>query len=509
MTHRRIAALGAALTAIALGTAAAPASAANYTCESSALRGQIATAPAIEPVTANKGQSTCRQARGGVNTGLPGLGSVKALFAETGLAGPASDVRQQTATASGGVADLALGPPVNLGVQIPGLEEALAQLPVLNVPPLITLDLRKAVMSVLQASPQLLRIQVAAAYARARCVDGKVELTGSSNIAGIKLLGLDLPTDEAVSQVVNVLGDGIDLSKLDPALLLPPGVTLDPVLANTIRGLLAGLPKLQLPAAVAELRLTPNQQIKTANGLTQRALHVNLKLAGQQLLDLTLGEATVGANDVDCKGATAPPTTAAEAALQCTNRRLVLSDVYRSGNRVRLVGYADRRYIGRTVAIHQVDGMRGGGPRVARVKIKPDGSFETTAPLPRKEIRNTNRARYQARLGKERSMRLKLMRRMQVRNVKLDGKQVRVSGRVVRPLAQPVRTIEVRRRVSCDKWKLVKRIRPRGDGSFTTRVEAPGSGLAGTYRFATKVRKVRTNPKTYPTFTLPRFVDPR
>jgi hypothetical protein len=38
-------------------------------------------------------------------------------------------------------------------------------------------------------------------------------------------------------------------------------------------------------------------------------------------------------------------------------------------------------------------------------------------------------------------------------------------------------------------------------------VAAPPNQLAAVYRFATRVRKTSTNPKTFPTFTLPRYVD--
>ena len=104
-------------------------------------------------------------------------------------------------------------------------------------------------------------------------------------------------------------------------------------------------------------------------------------------------------------------------------------------------------------------------------------------------------------------MRLKLRRRMVVRSVRVSGGKVRIRGVVTKPLAAPARTIEVRRRVSCKRWVLVKRIKPKRDGSWSTTVDAPPSQQAAAYRLATKVRKFRRNPKTYPTFTLPRYVD--
>ena len=494
MSYRSIVVLGAAFAATLI--TAAPASAA-YTCKASAVRGQVLTAPAIEPITANDGAATCRADKGGLASALPAPLAVSALFAETTLSNPSSPASEQVAYATGGIADLRIGPALNLGAQLP-VEQALANLPVLTVPLVGSFDLKPAVLALLQPSAEVLRIQGAVAYAYAQCSNGALQLTGSSKLAGVKLAGLDLPTDQAVTQTAQVVGGGaIDPSQLDPA-LIAPGVN-----ATLVQTALDALPVITIPPTLAELRLTPAFQEKTATRLTQRALQLNLKVGGVQILDLALGEAIAGATGVDCSAAAGSPS---QAALACTTRKLVLTDVLERSGRVRLTGAADRKLIGRTVDIHLVR-ARGGGPRVARAKVRSDGSFRTTAKLPPRRVRGSNNTRYQARLGRERSLRLKLRRRMIVRSVRVSGGKVRIRGVVTRPLAAPARTIEVRRRVSCKRWVLVKRIRPRRDGSWSTTVDAPPSQLAAAYRFATKVRKVRSNPKTYPTFTLPRYVD--
>jgi hypothetical protein len=148
----------------------------------------------------------------------------------------------------------------------------------------------------------------------------------------------------------------------------------------------------------------------------------------------------------------------------------------------------------------------GNGKVVARPKVAKNGSFRATAPMPGARIRGTNRARYFARIGHERSLRLKLMRRMVVSRLASRNGRVTIAGRVVRPLAKPVRTIEVRRRLSCKRWRVVKRIRPGHSGAFRVVLKAPKGQVASVYRLTTRVRKVTTNPKTYPTFTLPRAV---
>jgi hypothetical protein len=521
MKHRNMGLLAAVASAAALGVAA-PASAANWTCEASSLKGQVLPAlglPAIEPITANKGQATCKTAKSPTASPLPApLSSVlqpSVLFAETSLTGPSDNVGAQTVTASGGLADLRLGLPTP---QIPQLQAAIEAVPAVEVPlgllgttlgigPSLSVDPRPALRALVQPNVELLRIRAGAAYAKASCVDGKLALDGSSQVAGISLLGQDIVLNGAVEQVLTVLGgQSINLGTLDPAKLgLPPIITPNilEVLKPTIQGVLGALPSIELPPSVARVRITPAQQVKTATSLTQNALAVQIDLAGQRIIDLNLGSASVGAKDIECANVV---TSAEQAALQCTSRRLVLTDVLQRGNRVRLTGAADKRYVGKQVNLHFVPPF-GGGPRVATATVQKDGSFSASAKLPPKRLRNSNRARYQARIGDERSLRLKFRRRMAVQTVKVADGKVRIAGRVSRPLAAPARTIEVRERVSCKTWRVVKRIKPKRDGSWSTTLDAPESQLAGTYRFTTKVRKNTRNKKTYPTFTLPRYVD--
>jgi hypothetical protein len=59
--------------------------------------------------------------------------------------------------------------------------------------------------------------------------------------------------------------------------------------------------------------------------------------------------------------------------------------------------------------------------------------------------------------------------------------------------------------MSCHKTMLVKRFKPRADGTFSVTLKAP-KGKAAVYRLATSVREKLSNPRNYPTFTLPRGV---
>ena len=104
-------------------------------------------------------------------------------------------------------------------------------------------------------------------------------------------------------------------------------------------------------------------------------------------------------------------------------------------------------------------------------------------------------------------MRLKLHRRMLVKSMRSRHGKITIAGQVVQPLTAPVKTVVVKRRVSCRDWKVVKRFKPRSDGTFTVKLPAPRTATPPSYRMTTRVKLYAYLTKTYPTFTLPRYVD--
>jgi ABC-2 type transport system ATP-binding protein len=188
--------------------------------------------------------------------------------------------------------------------------------------------------------------------------------------------------------------------------------------------------------------------------------------------------------------------------LQCTRANLVLTDVFPSGRRVKLLGAADPSLIGKTVSIV----FAATGKRVARAVVQRDGSFQTTAALPPKRVRNTNRARYQAVLGAERSLKLKLARRLQVTSVRSSRGRVTITGQISRPLGSPIQVIKVFRRVTCTRSALDKTFRPSASGRFKVTLTAPKGPGSVVYRLVTRVRKTTHNRKLFPTASLPRDV---
>jgi hypothetical protein len=473
--------------------------------------------------------------------------TASALTAKTSF-----DAATPAGAATGGVANLQVLPTPDLINQLP-TEQAIAALPEsisvplplalsilvapFGVPPSIEVRPRDAVRALVPSpGTALLSAAVLEARANVTCQAGAPGLSGSSTVTGVKLLGQDIGVDGIVSQALTLIDSqhislaGLNLTQLHT--VTPLDTLTAPLLAQVqaaVQSALAALPvsSITLPASVIDVKLTPNEQTRDGASLTQHALHASLALAGQPVLDAVLGEARVAADDGACPkppapGAPAPAPIAAPAKapakggagaqgvadqlLACSDRKLVLVDVLKQDGHVKLLGAADKKYVGKKVAIR----LRRGNRIVAHATVKKDGSFATTAPMPPRAVMasNTkaNTLRYRAEIGKELSLPLKLQRRLIVNSLTSKNGKVTISGRVVRPLTTPVSTIRLVRRVSCHKVVLVKRFKPNADGTFRVTVKAPKGQAAAVYRMATSVREKPSNPRSYPTFTLPRGV---
>lgn len=443
-------------------------------------------------------------------------------------------------------------------IQIPYSNAALQTvLGLLGQPTTITADATKAVQSLVPAAraltaTDLVGVRTAMAYAGGGCQAGRTVLRSDADVAGLTIAGQEAPTDQVVTKAITLLPPASvdfgkvaqlvaadstlvslssnvtdvltattgDLPLLQQALLAPAQDALNSIIAaavapgGVVYDTLSALPTVSVPEVAANIVLAPGKTARTADSVTQQALalRATITAAGRTipLVEGVIGQASAGASDLAC-AATAPgepvspadPSTPTGAALQCTKRRLVLVDVLERRDGVKLTGVADPRYIGRKVAIV----FEATGRVVARAKVRRDGSFATRAGLPRRGLRASNRARYVARLGSQKSLNLKLRRRLVVRRMVSRNGRVTISGRVVRPLATPVAPILVRQRVSCRRMKVVKRFRPQPDGRFSVTLRAPRQGGSAVYRLTTRVRDSARGRKLFETFTLPRAVE--
>jgi hypothetical protein len=542
LTHARTcAAVGAVAVILSVLVAGSAQADPMFHCEASALRAAVGGQAPIEPVTVGR-DGACATAGAVPTLALPALLSAEQLISTT-----AFDAAQATGGADGGIAHLRVLPTPDLISQLP-TEQAINGLPLqkidvqlpalpaplppapLPVPVPVMVDVRDALRALVAPRTALLSVDLLTAHAGVACQGGVPALSGSSIVSGVKLLGQDIGVDGVVTQALTVTSaQRIGLDALDPTLLhfSTPlgGAVADPVLAALtpqLKQLLAQLPAIDLPPSVIDAKLTPNEQLTDGSTLTQRALRAELSLGGQPVLDAVLGEAKVGAAGACASPAPARPVTPARAPaaaapvqgqgtvadqiLACTDRKLVLVDVLKQGSRVKLLGAANRDYVGRRVAIR----LRATGRIVAHAVVGKDGSFQTTAPLPPQAMfathRRANTVRYRAEIGKELSLPLKLQRRLIVSSLTAKDGDVVIAGRVVRPLTTPISEVRIVRRVSCHKVELVKRFTPRPDGTFRVSVTAPKGQTAAVYRLVTRVREKPSNPRSYPTFTLPRGV---
>ena len=492
----------AGLAAVA-GPATAQAAPVTFTCEGSALRGTVLGQP-LEPSVFGRGQE-CRTGQTVPSITLPGLLRADVLIA----AGQKNnDAMKPSATGVGGLAGarLMLLPDTPLPLPTDQILANIDAVPPISLPGLVTVDIREALRALIPL-PQanLLSVGVLSSVAGASC-DGTTttpKFAGVSSITGLSVLGRAIDVDTPLQDNINLFDTAsirpsdIDISKLNATGPLGVSVPLTQTLQDALRPILAGLPPIEIPPALAQVKISTREQVRDATSLTQRALRLQVSLAGQSLLDLVVGEGKVSAVG-EC------PVAAADepAELQCTDRKLVLLDVFEERGRVRLRGAADRDLVGKTVLMkYRADGNR----VVARAKVRNNGSFVTTAPLPRASVRNTNLSRYTATNGKERSLPLKLVRRMRTSSVQPANGFVTIRGRITLPLAKPAQEIRLVRRVACGKAQVIKRFKAKSDGTFAVRVK--GSTRPAVYRATTRVRKNTTNPKTYPTFTLPRGID--
>jgi hypothetical protein len=339
-------------------------------------------------------------------------------------------------------------------------------------------------------------------------------VAGSTQVADLSVLGQKLPTDAVVNQALNLYdGQTIDPSKLDLSkVALPAGLSFtDPLLGTILQGLvqpvLAALPPIQLPASVLGVLVKPSNQITTDDSLTQQGLAISISLLGQNIVNAVVGEARISVDSVHCTvqtgvGEVAPLTSVPNAALECSSRRLALIDVLDKGSYVRLYGAADKRYAGKRITIRS---KADGGRVVARPIVHPSGLFSAHAPLPPARYRDTNMARYIATYGSQKSLYLKLHRRMVFTRISSAHGKVTLSGVVTKPWAKSgSKVIEIRQRLTCRKQRVVARVRPDRRGHFRVTLKAPKKGDVGVYR-ATTVVGYPDGPD-FRTYTLPGLV---
>jgi hypothetical protein len=344
-------------------------------------------------------------------------------------------------------------------------------------------------------------VGAATASATGRCVAGDPIIAGTSSLSGAVLAGQPVDLDGPRSDVVELLGAyAIDPSDIDPADVVQHGSSLtSAALRPLLQPVLDAMAPIPVPATLAGVELVPDERVQAGSRWTYRALHVRASVAGTEIIDAVLAEASAGGDD--CAAGSGGTESLAELALQCASQHVVLIDVLNTGRNVKLVGAAAGRYVGRAVEIR----LAATGAVVARPIVGEDGTFRATAPLPARRIRHTNAARYRASIDGERSLPLKLSRRMIVTRTAATARGTTMRGRVIGPLARRARIV-VTRRVSCRRWKVVKRFAMPRNGRFRITIPHTRGASSAVFRMRTTVGASDGRSGRKPTFTLPRYV---
>jgi hypothetical protein len=199
-------------------------------------------------------------------------------------------------------------------------------------------------------------------------------------------------------------------------------------------------------------------------------------------------------------GVASTPKAIEELRLGCTNTQLVLNDVYIHGSRVLLSGSAASSLVGKKVKIL----FGTANKQVASATVGTNGQFTTTAPLPPTKIRDSDSARYTAEIGKLRSLRLKLTRRLLLEAPTASGTTVTLTGQVTLPLTKPIAPVTVEQQLECGKTTIVKTFTPSASGRFHITLTVPSNAKAGIFRLASKVAANTHSVKHgFATFSLP------
>ena len=507
-----------AVLAVAAAAATAPASAEaadGFACSASAISAKV-LGHSADPVRAGAADG-CPDATKVLDT----LGAPLAADSASARTGRSGETTGAATALSGFRLDALAGLTPELPqIQVPaGLQALQVPLPggaLLGLPSSITVDATKAAQDMVaqRSLPDvpLMAADLVQTAVTAVCRTGRPVFDALSKVENLTALGQTLPTDRSIDTAVPLVsGQTVDFSKLDVTkVVLPGGLSLsDPLTGSILRSALqqavAGLPTVSVPAEVARVLVEPASREDGSGSLRQFGPRVRVEALGREVADVRLGDALVSALGAVC--AEAPAVAAApvvgspvsEAALECAKSDVVLTDVVEKDGKVKIVGIAAPRFVGREVPIY----LTSAGTQVATAVVQPDGYFRTRAPLPAKKIRRTNDARYMAMIDGEKSLALKLHRRMRISRMKPAEETITIAGRIYGRMADD--EVVITRRESCTKDVQVATVKPGRDGRWRITLPLPAGVDAATYRATATVRK-GDNPKRFRTFTLPGHV---
>ncbi|MGB1582383.1 MAG: hypothetical protein ACPHCI_01190 [Solirubrobacterales bacterium] len=187
-------------------------------------------------------------------------------------------------------------------------------------------------------------------------------------------------------------------------------------------------------------------------------------------------------------------------------RDLMITNVRLKGRKSLISGVARLRFANQRVSIY----YRPTGRRVvARPRVAANGSFTAVVNRPRSPRAGSNRARYRAAIGGQKSAWVKLTRRLRTSNVRYDGSKLRVRGRVTQPIIRG-RTVHVNRSDACGRYRKIGNVRVKRNGTFSGAVTTPATtdGNVALIRLIVRVRTGGRGKNRNRTFTTYSIVQP-
>ena len=173
--------------------------------------------------------------------------------------------------------------------------------------------------------------------------------------------------------------------------------------------------------------------------------------------------------------------------LLCGQREISLVRADVRGGKVVLSGLVSARMAGRSVSILANYRPAKGSALRKLATVRPNSAGEFTARVAKPPSRLFKKARFQARVDRFRSVRLKLPQSLASSSVKLRGGQIVLRGKVKRSLLGKRNPVVVRRLV-CSTYQTVGSAKPDRRGNYVVRFDAPAlATTAGLYRAESRV----------------------
>ncbi len=200
-----------------------------------------------------------------------------------------------------------------------------------------------------------------------------------------------------------------------------------------------------------------------------------------------------------------PKYAGSQTLLQCSKKKLALTEVLPSGGKDVVRGVADSSYVGQKVSIKYV----ATGKTVARPTVGVDGTFAVTVKAPKGKTARGNLGRYTAAINSTSSAALKRVRRMYTSTAyRTAGANVYLSGRVTKPFPAGAKvTVQIRK--TCGTWRSSKSARITSSGAFGVSVPVANNVDAVVVRVQGVVKATAKSKATSRTYTMPTAIQLR